>query len=117
MTRCVDQIKHIIFTIICLVVDPNRVRLNGNPAFAFNIHAVEHLLLHVAVLHRPRLLNEAISQGGFPVVNMRHDGEITDFVQLCHEWDMSWFCGLVKVANAPRISTKFGKASRSKHVN
>ncbi len=96
MAGGVDQVQNIIFPIVRFIVNPNCVGLNRNPALAFDVHAVEHLLLHVTILHCARLLNEAVSKGGFPVVNMRHDREITDFAQVCHRRDMSGFCALVK---------------------
>ena len=80
-------------------------------------NTIKHLLLHIAILHRARLLNEAVSKGGFTVVNMRHDREITDFVQLCHKLDMSWFHALVKVANASRFTLRFGKALPTHRLN
>ena len=54
------------------------LRFDRNAAFAFDIHAVEQLFLHVTIFHRARLLDEAVSEGGFPVVDVRHDGEIAD---------------------------------------
>jgi hypothetical protein len=48
---------------------------------------------------------------------MRHDREITDFVQLCHKLDMSWFHALVKVANASRFTHRFGKALPTHRLN
>ena len=84
MAGGVDQVQHIVLTIIGLVVDTDGVGLDGNAAFALDIHAVEQLFFHLAIFNGARLLDEAVSEGGFPVVDVGHDGEIADLGELCH---------------------------------
>ena len=40
----------------------------------------EHLLLHVALLQPAGRLDQAVGKGGFAMVDMGDDGEITDVI-------------------------------------
>ena len=86
MAGGVDQVQHVILTIIRGVFDQHRVGLDGNATLAFDIHAVEQLRLHVPFLDGPGLLDQAVSERGFPVVDMCDDREIADMFEVCHEW-------------------------------
>ncbi len=99
MTGGVDEVEHIFLAIIGLVIDAHGVRLDGDAALALDIHTVEQLRFHIAPRDRARLLDEAVSKGGFTVVDMRHDGEIADFVQIGHAPDMMRNRGPVKMAS------------------
>ena len=96
MARGVNQVQDVILAIIGLVFDPNRVCFDGDPTFAFDIHAVQNLVLHVPISNRARMLDKAIRKRGFPMVNMGHDGKITDMIELRHEADMVRNWGRVK---------------------
>ena len=74
----VDQVEHIVLAILGGVVDPHGVGLDGDAALALDVHAVEHLRLHVAIRDRVRLLDQPVSERGFAVVDVRDDGEIAD---------------------------------------
>ena len=78
VTGGVDQVEHILLAIQGGVVDPDGLRLDRDAALALDVHAVEHLLFHVAQGHGVRLLDKTIGEGGFPVVDVRDDGEIAD---------------------------------------
>jgi hypothetical protein len=54
------------------------VGLDGNAAFPLQIHGVEHLGLHFPRAQSPGQLQQSVGQGGFPVVDMRDDGEIAE---------------------------------------
>ena len=84
MPRRVDQIEHIILTILRSIFDPHGVRLDRNPALALDVHRIQHLLLHIPSSDCIRLLNKPVSKRGFPVVNMRHDREIAYVCKVCH---------------------------------
>ena len=93
MAGGVDQVQDIGFTILGRVFDPHRVGLDRDAAFAFDIHAVEHLRLHIARSHRSGHLNEPVGKGGFSVVNMGHDREIADEIKLGHARDIAGWTG------------------------
>ena len=85
----VDQVQDIGFAILRRIFDPHRVGLDRDAAFAFDIHAVQHLRLHIARSHRSGHLNEPVGKGGFSVVNMGHDREIADEIKLGHAGDIT----------------------------
>jgi len=58
--------------------DAHGVGFDGDAALAFDIHTIEHLRLHITCGHGVCLLDQTVGQRGFPVVDMRHDREITD---------------------------------------
>jgi hypothetical protein len=62
------------------------VAFDGDPSFPFKVHGIEDLIPEKALLHEARALDQAIGQGGFPVVNVGDDAEVAE---LCH--DGSWF--------------------------
>src|SRR5690606_42055734 len=66
------------------VVEGNALRFDGNTALAFDVHGGQHLSLHFTVTKTATDLNKTVWQGGFAVVNMGDDGEVTNVVQLAH---------------------------------
>ena len=60
------------------VVQPDRVRLDGDAALALEVHGVEDLRLHLARLQRAGELEEAVGQRRLAVVDVRDDRKITD---------------------------------------
>ncbi len=46
----------------------------------FDIHGVENLHLHVAFGYGAGQLDQQVSEGGYPVIDMGDDGEIADEV-------------------------------------
>ena len=73
VARCIYQVQDVFFTVLRGVIDPNGLRLDRNAAFSLDIHAVEHLLFHVAVGHGVRRLDQPVSERRLSVVDMRHD--------------------------------------------
>ena len=59
-------------------IERDTLRLDGDTALAFDIHGVEHLLVHLAVAQAAAVLNEPVSEGGFTVIDMGDDGEVAD---------------------------------------
>ena len=54
------------------------MRLDGNPAFAFKIHRIQQLILHIARGNRARAMQKAVGKGRFAVVNVGNDAEISN---------------------------------------
>jgi hypothetical protein len=54
------------------------VRLDGDAALALQIHVVEHLRFHLAPGDSAGEFEQAVGQGGFAVVDVRDDREISD---------------------------------------
>ena len=78
VTGCVDQIEDIFLSVLGGVVDPHRLGLDRDPALALDIHRVEHLRFHIAQGNGVRLLDQAIGERGFTMIDVRDDGEIAD---------------------------------------
>ena len=89
MAGCVDQIELISDPVSRFVVQTNGLGLDGDAPFPLDIHAVEHLLLHLTLRETAAGLDQPIGKGGLAVVNMRDDGEITNMGELCHGRDIS----------------------------
>ncbi len=91
VARRVHQVEDVAATVLGQVVEPHRLCLDGDAALAFDIHAVEHLLAHVAQRHGAGRLDQPVGEGGFPMIDMGHDGEVTDLVELVggHAWGIA----------------------------
>ena len=84
MARRVDQVQDIFVAVERLVIEPNRTRLDGYPAFAFELHIVEHLLLDPALFDSPREFEQPVGKRAFPVVNMRNNRKIAYSFNVIH---------------------------------
>ena len=84
MAGGVDQVEDIGLAISRRVFDAHGVGLDGDAAFALDIHAVQQLFLHVAVGNRAGGLDQPVGKRGFTVVDMGHDGEIADVIKVSH---------------------------------
>jgi hypothetical protein len=75
---CVDQVELVGLAVVRGVHHADGVGLDGDAAFALQIHGVEHLRLHFAGSERSGQLQQAVGERGFPMVNMGDDREVTD---------------------------------------
>ena len=76
----VDQMQVVGLAVAGAVLDPHRLRLDRDPALALEVHRVEHLGAHLALVDRPGQLEDAIGQGRFPMVDVGDDREVADVV-------------------------------------
>ena len=60
------------------VAHPDRVQLDGDPALALEVHGVEQLLPHLALLDGAGGLDQPVGQGGLAVVDVGDDAEVAD---------------------------------------
>ena len=74
----VDQIEDVILAVIGVVVQAHGLRLDGNAALALDVHRIEHLFHHLALLQPAGRLDQPVGKRGFAVVDMRDDGEIAN---------------------------------------
>ena len=84
VTGGVDQIQGVALPVGGGVVQPDRAGFDGDAPLPLQIHIVQKLALHLALLHRPAQLNEPVGQGGFSVVDVGNDAEISDFTLIGH---------------------------------
>lgn len=78
MPRRINEIQLVGFTIASGVVERNALRLNSNTALTLDVHRIEDLSFHLTFRKPPADLNKAVSNGGFTMVNVRNDGEISN---------------------------------------
>ena len=102
--RRVDQVERVRLA-AAGVAQADGARLDRDAALALEIHVVEQLIFHVALLHRAAQLDEPVGQRGFAVVNVGDDGKIPDVVLWDHETQAPF------KAN-PRLGTPQGGARR-----
>ena len=74
----VDQVEDVVFAVARLVIEPHGLRLDGDAALALDVHGIEHLLLHLALLQPAGELDQPVGEGRLAVVDMGDDGEIAD---------------------------------------
>ena len=72
VSRSVNQIKG-----VSLILHLNGMRLDGNTTLFLQIHIVQHLILHQALIHRSRIFNQAVRQRGLTVVNVSNNAKIS----------------------------------------
>ena len=76
MPRRIEQVQPVFFARLCGVLHRYRVRFDRDPAFAFQIHRIEQLILFLALVDRAGALEQPIRQGRLAVIDVRDDAEI-----------------------------------------
>src|SRR5581483_5010538 len=74
----VDKVELVHFAVLGLVRHAHGMGLDGDAAFALQVHGVKDLGLHLARGKGSGKFEQPVGQGGLAVVDMRDDGEITD---------------------------------------
>ncbi len=77
MARGIDHVELVALATDGLVVQRHALRLDRDAAFPFELHRVEHLVLHLAGFQAPAQLNEPVGEGRLAVIDVRNDREIT----------------------------------------
>ena len=80
MARGVDQVEFIVFAVAGAVGEGHGAGLDGDAALALQIHVVQQLLFHLALVHRVGLFQNAVGQGGLAVVDVGDDAEIANVI-------------------------------------
>ena len=103
----VDQVEDVLLAIHRGVVQPDRMRLDGDPALALEVHRIEDLCLHLTGLQRAGELEKTIRQGRLAMIDVGDDRKIPD-ESLIHSDQND---------HTPRVLTAVGDArvSRSSH--
>ena len=82
MAGGVNEVQLVADAVFGGVVERDALRLDGDAAFTLQVHGVEHLRLHLALLEAAAHLDEAVRQGGLAVVDVGDDGEIANILHL-----------------------------------
>ena len=82
----VHQVELIKLAVLRAVIEPDRLRLDRDPALFLDLHAVENLSLtrHFAVGHAAAKLDEPVRERRFAMIDMRNDREISDVREWRH---------------------------------
>ncbi len=80
----IDEVELVDLAVLGLVVERDAVGLDGDPAFALQVHGVEHLGFHFARSQATAHLNETVGQRRLAMVDVGDDGEIADMTQITH---------------------------------
>ncbi len=97
VSRCVNQIENIFFSVAGPVYRANRLGLDGNSSFSLQVHVVQYLILHFPAGQQTGFLNNPVRQRRFSMVDMCNDTKVTDsaLIHRClrssfSEFPMSW---------------------------
>ena len=74
----VDQVELVVDAVRGGVAHPDGVQLDRDAALALQVHGVEDLLAHLALVERAGGLDEPVRQSGLAVVDVGDDAEIAD---------------------------------------
>jgi len=74
----VDQVQDVGLAVLGPVPQSHRVLLDRDAALALEVHRIEELVLSLAIADRPRPLEQAVRERGFPVIDVRDDAEVAD---------------------------------------
>ena len=84
MARRVHQVEHVVLPVLAAVIEPHRLRLDRDPPLLLELHIVEHLAGHLPRRQPPRLLDQPVGEGRFPMVDMGYDTEIAEVFEVGH---------------------------------
>ena len=93
VSRGVDQVERVAFAVAGRVFHLYGVALDGDALFALEVHVVEHLRLHFALVQGVGLLQQAVCEGRFAVVDVGYDAEVAD---VFHEFASKNTCKYTK---------------------
>jgi hypothetical protein len=77
VARRVDHVQHVVLP-TDLPRQPHVLRLDGDAAFALDVHAVQVLGPHLPLLDHAGDLQHAVGKGRLAVVDVRDDAEVPD---------------------------------------
>lgn len=78
MSGGINQVKCTAFTIAAGIGQAYALALDGDTPFPLNIHGVQHLIAEMPLVYQAGVFNEAIRQGGFAMVNVGNNTEVSD---------------------------------------
>ena len=78
MAGRVYEIELVVLPVRALVSEADGLRLDGDAALSFEVHAVEQLLNHFTLINCAGLLHEAVGERGFAMIYMGDDAEVAD---------------------------------------
>ncbi|MNZ89697.1 hypothetical protein D3C78_1086320 [compost metagenome] len=84
MAGRIDEVQLVGLAVLRLVVKRDAVGLDGDPAFALQVHGIQNLSFHFACRQATAHLDETVGQRRLAMVDVGDDGEIADMTQITH---------------------------------
>ena len=82
VARGVDQIQFIVLPVLGMVGQPDGPGLDGDAPLPLQVHVVQQLVFHLPQGDGLGLLQDAVGQGGFSVVDVGHNAKIANFASV-----------------------------------
>ena len=83
VARRVDEVEDVILAVLCAVGQGDGLALDRDPPLALDVHVVEDLIPEVARVGDPCVLDQAVGEGRFAVVDVGDDAEVADVFHGC----------------------------------
>ena len=83
MARGIDKVELVGLAVLGGIVHGDGTGLDGDTALALDVHVVQDLVFHGALVHALGQLQNTVRQGGFTVVDVCDDAEVADIIS-CH---------------------------------
>ena len=89
MAWCINEVELIGFAISGTIIKCHALCLDCDAALSLDIHRVENLLSHFTRRKPTANLNKAASNGGFPMMDVRDNREVSDITKVGHSDSIS----------------------------
>src|SRR5258708_30062975 len=76
VARSCDVVQLVALAVASSIRQSDGMELDRDPTLALQVHAVEDLVLHVALADRPGELEKPVGQGRFPVIDVGDDAKV-----------------------------------------
>ena len=80
MAGGVDEIENIVLAVVGVVNQRYRMSLDGNAPLTLQIHVVQKLVGHIPQGNRLGLFQNPVRQGGFAVVDVGDNAEVSNLL-------------------------------------
>ena len=78
VARRIDQVELICLAIVGVIGDANGIGLDRDAALALDIHGIEQLRLHIALVDGMGKLEDTVTDRGLAMVDVRNNREVAD---------------------------------------
>ena len=116
MAGRVDQVQLIRLAVGVLVVDRDRVHLDGDAPFALQVHVIQELGAELPLADRSGLQQELVGESGLPVIDMGDDREVSDEARRGHRVSRRVGVGDFAADSFNRNCSICGRAGRPQRI-
>jgi hypothetical protein len=82
VTRSIDKIEIEDLTGSAYVGEHHSLAFDGNASLPFDLHVIKELVAKLPVINQAGVLNQTVGQGGFPVIDMGNNAEISNLLHV-----------------------------------